>query len=113
MQGGDEGNRPARDDVEHRMPGVVALFARQRRLHVFQELREVEPGGEVHAVAEDDAGIRLIAGAHDRIAQLHDNGVVDGVALVRTVQADHRNRAIEFIGDERRGHGRFLCHAVR
>jgi hypothetical protein len=68
MQGRDKGDRPARDDIEHRMPGVVVLFARQRRLHVFQELREVEAGGEVDAVAEDDPCIRFVAGAHHRIA---------------------------------------------
>src|SRR6202044_342539 len=105
MQGGDGGNRTARNNVEYRVPSVVALFSRQRRFYVFQELCEVETGGKVQAMAEDDAGIRLIAGAPHRIAQLRDHGVVDGVALVRTVQADDRNRAIEFIGDKRRGHG--------
>src|SRR5580698_2336993 len=107
MQCGDKGYRTARNNVEHRVPGVVALLARLRRrgIHVLQKLRQIKAGREVHAVTEDHGFVGLVTTALDRSAQLHDDIVVDGVALVGTVQTDDRDRAFEFIGNEfRRGH---------
>ena len=106
VQRGDERDRAARDDVEHFVPGVIGFFARPRRLHSLQQFFEVEAGGKVHAVTEDHAGVGLLAGPHDGVAQLHDDGVVDGVALLRAVQPDERDRAVEFVGDQIRGHSR-------
>ena len=107
VQRGDERDRAARDDVEHGVPGVIALLARPRRLHVLQQFFEIEAGGKIHAVAEDHARVGLVAGAHDGVAQLHDDVVVDGVAFLRAVQPDQRDRAVEFVGDQVGGHSRF------
>jgi hypothetical protein len=47
---------------------------------------------------EDHAGVGLRRRA-DGVAQLHDDGVVDGVPLLRAVQPDESDRAVEFVGD--------------
>ena len=78
---------------------MIGFFARPRRLHSLQQFFEVEAGGKVHAVTEDHAGIGLLAGTHDSLAQLRDDRVVDGVPFLRTVQPDDRDRAVEFVGD--------------
>ena len=55
-------------------------------------------------MANDHARIGLLAGTHDRVAQLHDEIIVDRIALFGTIQPDDRNRAVEFVCDEVRGH---------
>jgi hypothetical protein len=106
VQRGHERNGPACDGVEHLVPRVALALA--RRLHLTgrprQRLAEVEPGAEVLAVAEQHGDLGLFTGAVHGRAQCIDHGLVDRVALVGAVQADHRDRSVQFVAHQ------FLVH---
>ncbi len=56
-------------------------------------------------MAENDAAFGLFAGALDRRAQLLHHRRIEAIALVRPVETDQRNLAVELVGD-----GLFFAH---
>src|SRR5258708_2154587 len=98
--------------ARHRLEIAVAV-ERERQplgaagLPVLRRPAQVEAGAEIVAVAEDDPALRLFAGALDCRAQLLHHGGIEAVALVRAIEADEGDLAVELVGDRL-----FLAHAV-
>ena len=100
MQRRDERDVAAR----HRLEIAVAVELERQPLGaavlpVLRRPAQVEPGAEVVAVAEDDAALGLFAGALDGLAQLLHHRRIEAVALVRAIEADEGDLAVELVGD--------------
>src|SRR5215467_4590614 len=50
-------------------------------------------------MAEDDAALRLLADAIDRLAQFPHHRRIEAVAFVRTIEPDKGDLALELVGD--------------
>lgn len=51
-------------------------------------------------MAENHAGFGLLVGLEYGLAELRHDSIVDGIALVGTVQTNQRDIALEFVGDQ-------------
>ena len=90
--------------ARHRLEIGVAIELERQPLRApglpaFGRPAQVEPGAEVVAMAEDDAALRLFAGALDGLAQLLHHRRIEAVALVRAVEADQGDLALQLVGD--------------
>ena len=100
MQRRDKGDVAARHRFEIRI-----TVERERQplrapgLPILRGPVEVETSAEIVAMTEDDAAFGFFAGALDGFAQLFHHGRIEAVAFVRTVQADQRDLAFQFVGD--------------
>jgi hypothetical protein len=64
-------------------------------------------------MTEDDSAFCLLAGAVDGRAQLLHHGQVKAIALVRAVEPDKRDLALQLVGDGLLfAHESLLVHAV-
>src|SRR5262249_44401325 len=100
MQRRNEGNVAARHRFEK---GVAIEWKRQPLrapvLPTFRGPAQVQPGAEIVAMAEDDAAFCFLAGAIDRFAQLPHHRRIEAVALVRTIEPDQGDLALQLVGD--------------
>ena len=65
------------------------------------ELREIEPGAEMLALATQHDGAHALGEIHERRVQLRDECVVEGVALGRAAQAQVQHRfAVKLAGKQ-------------
>src|SRR5579862_492206 len=72
---------------------------RSSGLPVLRRPPQIETGAKIVAMTEDDAAFRFRTGAFDGFAQLLHHGRIEAVALVRAVEADQRDLAVQFISD--------------
>ena len=109
VQRADKGNRPARDQIEDFVPVVATTLARRLDLPrgTGQRFGEIEARAEVAAVAVQDRHIGFLVRPQHGGAQRIDHGFVDGVALVRAVEAQTGHLAIELVSDEVGAHAGF------
>src|SRR4051812_25331903 len=96
MQRRDERNVAAR----HRLEIAVAVELegqplRAPGLPAFGSPAQVKAGAEVVAVAKDDAAFGFLASALDGYAQPLHHVRVEAVALVRPIEADQGNLALQ------------------
>jgi hypothetical protein len=100
MQRCDERNVAARHQLEIAI--AIELERQPFRPSCLPALRrpaQVEPRAEIVAMAEDDAALRLLAGAVDGCTQLFHHGWVEAIVFVRAVEPDKRDLALQLVGD--------------
>ena len=107
LQGGHHRQAAHLDMVEGAMP----LLGVQHHLEGFTVamLGQIEAGREMGAVAVQHDDARRVRGGGEEVADLVDEGIVDGVALVGSVEPDHGDGAAHLDGQKGIG---TLTHAV-
>src|SRR5947208_13637441 len=96
----DERDVPARHHLEIAI--AIELEWQPLRTSCLPALRrpaQVKPSAEIVAMTEDDAAFCLLAGAVNGCAQLLHHGQVKAIALIRAVESDKRDLALQLIGD--------------
>src|SRR4051812_30278065 len=87
----DDGEAPELDLLEDAVPHLRMLHDPEGVAVLV--LGKVEPGAEVLAVAGEHHGLGVRRGRLEEALEARDQGVVDGVALRRPVEAHDRERA--------------------
>ena len=105
MQHGDHRHLAEFDLLEDAMPEARVLDA---GCHVaFGQFGEIEAGAEIVAVAGQHHGADAVRDRREERLDAEHGGIVERVALFRTRQLEHRDRAVPLGAQRRRQVGEF------